>query len=290
MSVIVRFAPSPTGRLHVGNIRLALSNWLFAKQNQGIFLLRFDNTDQERSTQESLDDIRTDLKWLELFWDYQVFQSDRFARYRRIIHSLKRQNFLYPCYETAQELAAKRANLKKSGKPPIYDRAALRLTPADRNRLEEQGRQPHWRFLLPSGKVQWIDRVKGAIQMNTEHLSDPILLRENQTPLYTLCSVLDDIDYGITHVIRGEDHITNTAVQIRLWQALEESLPEFAHIPLLVDKDGQALSKRLDSLSVRFLRETRHLEPAAILASLATIGTSETLSPEMTLDRPDPRV
>ena len=259
MSVSVRFAPSPTGLLHVGNIRLALVNWLYARKSGGSFLLRLDDTDDERSTPEFAAAIEADLTWLGLVWNDRLRQSDRLARYREAAESLKAAGRLYPCYETAEELGLKRKSLLARGLPPLYDRAALKLSDADRARLEAEGRRPHWRFRLESTPVAWEDLVRGPARFDGATLSDPVLVREDGRPLYTLSSVVDDIDTAISHVIRGEDHVANTAVQIQLIEALGGAVPAFAHLPLLTDAAGQGLSKRLGSLSIASLREEEGL-------------------------------
>ena len=279
MSISVRFAPSPTGRLHVGNIRLALVNWLFARKAGGCFLLRLDDTDDERSTPEFAAAIEADLRWLGLDWDRWARESDRLARYVEAAEALKAVGRLYPCYESADELGLKRKSLLGRGLPPIYDRAALRLTAEERARFEAEGRRPHWRFKLDHAPVEWTDLVRGPTRFDGAALSDPVLVREDGRPLYTLSSVVDDVDFAISHVIRGEDHVANTAVQIQLWRALGGAEPEFAHLPLLTDAGGQGLSKRLGSLSVASLRDEEGLEPMAILSLLARLGTADAIEP-----------
>ncbi|HYD31593.1 MAG TPA: glutamate--tRNA ligase [Azospirillaceae bacterium] len=274
----VRFAPSPTGLLHVGNIRLALINWLFARRAGGSFLLRLDDTDEERSCPEYAQAIEEDLRWLGLAWDRFARESDRYARYDEAVEKLKADGRLYPCYETPEQLDLKRKSLLARGLPPIYDRSALRLTDADRAKLEAEGRKPHWRFLLEHRPVEWDDLVRGPVHFEGAALTDPVLVREDGRPLYTLSSVVDDIDFAITHVIRGEDHVSNTAVQIQLWQALGGTVPTFAHLPLLTDTAGQGLSKRLGSLSVGSLRQDG-IEPMALNAQLAKLGTSDAIEP-----------
>lgn len=281
MSVKVRFAPSPTGRLHVGNIRAALINWLFAKGQGGTFVLRIDDTDLERSTPEYESGIETDLQWLGLTWDERHNQSKRFDRYREAAERLKAAGRLYPCYETAEELDRRRKVQLSRGLPPIYDRAALDLTDADKAKLEAEGRRPHWRFKMESRRVAWEDLARGHAEVDTASMSDPVLIREDGLFLYTLPSVVDDLDMRITHVIRGEDHVTNTGAQIEIFEALiregwSGSVPEFAHMPLLVGADGAALSKRLGSLSISEMREQGY-EPIAITSHLGRIGTSDPL-------------
>jgi glutamyl-tRNA synthetase len=274
MTVKVRFAPSPTGKMHVGNVRTALVNWLFAKGQAGTFVLRIDDTDLERSTKENEDGIRTDLTWLGLTWDETFKQSEKFARYTEAAEGLKKKGLLYPCYETAEELERRKKIALSRGKPPVYDRAALELTDAQRQELEAQGRKPHWRFKLSGGRAEWNDLVRGQQSIDTSSVSDPVLIREDGTFLYTMPSVVDDVDAKITHVIRGEDHVTNSGAQIEIFLALGAQPPEMAHMPLLIGADGQGLSKRLGSLSVQELRAGGY-EPMAICSLLAKIGTSD---------------
>jgi len=274
MTVKVRFAPSPTGKLHVGNIRTALVNWLFAKSQDGMFMLRIDDTDLERSTKENEDAIRADLTWLGMTWGETFKQSDRFARYTEAAEQLKAKGLLYPCYETAEELERRKKIALSRGKPPVYDRAALALSADDRNKLEAEGRKPHWRFKLSGGRAEWNDLVRGQQSIDTASVSDPVLIREDGSFLYTMPSVVDDVDAKITHVIRGEDHVTNSGAQIEIFLALGAQPPEMAHMPLLIGADGQGLSKRLGSLSAEQLRNEGY-EPMAILSLLAKIGTSD---------------
>lgn len=270
----VRFAPSPTGKLHVGNIRAALFNWLFVRRGGGSFLLRIDDTDTARSTLENEDGIRRDLSWLGLAWDEQARQSDRSAVYEAAAGRLKQAGLLYPCYETAEELERKRRIALSRGRPPVYDRAALALTPEDRAQLEAEGRTPHWRFRLSGARVGWNDLIRGEQTVDTASMSDPVLIRADGAYLYTLPSVVDDVDLAVTHVIRGEDHVTNTGAQIEIFQALSGTQPVFGHYSLLVGADGEALSKRLGSLSIEGLREDG-LEPMAVLSLLARLGTAD---------------
>jgi len=281
---IVRFAPSPTGRLHVGNVRTALINWLFAKGQQGKFILRIDDTDTERSTQEYEDGIRTDLTWLGLVWDDSFSQSKRFAEYDAAADKLREMGLLYPCYETADELDRKRKIALSRGRPPVYDRAALELSDEDKAKLEAEGRTPHWRFKLSGGRVEWTDLVRGDQSIDTSSLSDPILIREDGSYLYTLPSVVDDIEAKITHVVRGEDHVTNSGAQIEIFKALGGTAPDMAHTPLLIGADGQGLSKRLGSLSMGELRAQGY-EPMAVSSLLAKIGTSDNVEARETLDQ-----
>jgi len=276
---IVRFAPSPTGRLHVGNVRTALMNVLFAQANQGTFVLRIDDTDLERSTAEYEQGIKDDLSWLGVTWGKTFKQSDRFASYDEAAAKLKADGLLYACYETADELDRQRKLQRVAGKPPIYNRAGLELTDEQKAAYEAEGRKPHWRFKLSGGTVTWADLVRGEQSIEMSSLSDPVLIRGDGSYLYTLPSVVDDIEAGITHVIRGEDHVTNSGAQIEIFQALQKGndnshLPVFAHTPLLVGADGKSLSKRLGSLSMLELRQ-QGIEPMAVASLLSKIGTSD---------------
>lgn len=283
MSVKVRFAPSPTGRLHIGNIRPAVFNWLFARREHGVFILRFDDTDLERSKEEYVTGIRDDLTWLGLTWNEEFRQSARFAFYEETADKLKQAGRLYACYETPEELDRRRKRQMARGLPPVYDRAALKLTAEEKRELEAQGRKPHWRFLLEQRPTSWDDLIRGPQEIDTASISDPVLIREDGTPLYTFTSVADDGVTGITHVIRGEDHVTNTAVQLQIFEALGGKAPVFAHHNLLVGAQGEALSKRLGSLSIRGLCE-QGFEPLAVMAHASLIGTSEALHPQESLE------
>ena len=276
MSVKVRFAPSPTGKLHVGNVRTALVNWLFAKGQGGTFVLRIDDTDVVRSTKESEDNIEIDLKWLGLEWDERYNQSLRFDRYEAAADKLKADGRLYPCYETADELDRRRKVQLSRGQPPIYDRAALSLTDEEKAALEAEGRRPHWRFKLEGKRVSWEDLARGHCEVDTASMSDPVLIREDGLYLYTLPSVVDDIEMEITHIIRGEDHVTNTGTQLEIFEALGAKIPGFAHMPLLVGADGSALSKRIGSMAIIDMRADGY-EPLAITSHLGKIGTSDAL-------------
>lgn len=275
--VITRFAPSPTGKLHLGNARTALICWLFARQQNGKFILRIDDSDRERSKDEYTAAIQKDLKWLGLTWDELHHQAQRLQRYTKVIEDLKAQGHVYACYETAEELSLKRKTRLAQGKPPIYDRAALQLTSEDRAKLEAEGRKPHWRFKLQPGPIEWQDEVRGAVKFRAEDLSDPVVIREDGNPLYHLCSVIDDWDMGVTHVVRGEDHVTNTACHIQMLQALGSHIPSFAHLALFADAEGNKLSKRIGSLSIETLQEEGY-EPMAILSLLAKLGTSDPIA------------
>jgi glutamyl-tRNA synthetase len=282
-SVIVRFAPSPTGRLHIGNARPALLNWLFALKHGGRFILRLDDTDQARSTVEFADHIRADLAWLGVRPHQEVVQSQRVALYDAAADRLRAAGRLYPCYESADELDRKRKRQLARGLPPIYDRAALKLTDADKSRLEAEGRKPHWRFLLEPGEARWDDLVRGAAHVDAGSLSDPVLIREDGAYLYTLPSVVDDLDLGVTHVIRGEDHVTNTGVQIQIFEALGGAAPIFAHHNLLTTASGEGLSKRLGHLSLGTLRDDG-MEPLAVAALAVLTGSADAVRPVQSLD------
>ncbi|HTR12536.1 MAG TPA: glutamate--tRNA ligase [Roseiarcus sp.] len=279
---ILRFAPSPTGRIHIGNARTALVNWLYAHPRRGTFILRFDDTDRERSRVEYAEAIREDLAWLGIAPDLIRRQSERMATYDAAIEKLKAQGRVYPAYETAEELDRRRKRQQALGRPPIYDRAALRLTEAERAALDASGRRPHWRFKLDQRTVEWSDMARGESRVDCGSLSDPVLRREDGTYLYTLPSVVDDIDFGVTHVIRGEDHVTNTAVQIQLFRALGAAPPSFGHHNLLTDASGEGLSKRSGALSIASLRE-KGVEPLAVAALAVLVGSAEAVRPVASL-------
>lgn len=278
MKPVVRFAPSPTGNIHIGNLRPALINWLYAQKHDGTFILRFDDTDKNRSKQEYMDNIREDLTWLGLTWDRIEQQSTRFDRYEAVAQELRDKDLLYACYETSEELDFKRKRQMARSMPPVYDRAALKLTADEIAAFEAEGRTPHWRFKMQQKVVVWQDLVRGEQHIDTGSLSDPVLIRADGTWLYTLASIIDDIDMGVTHIIRGEDHVANTGVQLEIFEALNATPPTFGHHNLLVGKDGEGLSKRLGSLSIRELRE-RELEPMSVLSLSATIGSSNPVKP-----------
>ena len=273
-----RFAPSPTGRLHVGNIRTALHNWMLAKKSGGKFVLRIDDTDAARSKEEYVDAIRADLAWLGIEADSEERQSQRLDRYDAAFEKLKQAGRVYPAYETAQELELKRKVQLGRGLPPIYDRGALELKEEERAAKEAEGIAPHWRFKLDHDEaLAWDDGVRGASKFDSKLLSDPVIRRADGSWLYMLPSTVDDIDMGITHVLRGEDHVSNTAVQIQMFTAMGAAAPEFAHEALLVGKEGK-LSKRLGSLGCDAFRE-RGIEPEALIAMLARLGTSLPVEP-----------
>ncbi len=273
---VVRFAPSPTGMLHVGNARMALANWLYAQHKGGRFILRMDDTDADRSTAEFADAIEADMKWLGLEWDVLERQSTRMARYAAAFHRLRDAGRMYACYETPDELDYKRKRQLARGQPPIYDRAGLDLNDAQIKAFEDEGRAPHWRFRLDHEAIEWHDLVRGPVHFEGQNLSDPVLVRGNGTYLYMLPSAVDDIDLGITDVIRGEDHVANTAVQMQLFSALGATPPTFAHVPLLTDIGGKGLSKRLGSLTVASLRDGG-MEAMALNSYLAHVGTSDAI-------------
>ncbi len=273
MKTITRFAPSPTGLLHVGNVRTALINYLYARKTGGEFMLRIDDTDLERSKAEFVDGIKEDLTWLGLKWDSTFKQSERVAKYEAAKQKLLASGRLYPCYETGEELDTKRKFQMKRGAPPIYDRASLKLTEEEKKKYETEGRRPHYRFRLEAEDITWNDLIRGPQKFNGAYLSDPILFREDGSLIYMLCSVVDDGDYASTHIVRGEDHVTNTAIQIQIATALGYKIPQFAHMALLKGKDKE-MSKREGGFDIRALRE-EGIEPLAILSLLAKIGTSD---------------
>jgi len=285
MSVRVRFAPSPTGYLHIGNARAAIINWLFAKKHGGHFLLRLDDTDLERSKEEYAQAISADMAWLGLTHDAFAKQSDRFPRYDEIVQQLIASGRIYPCYETQEELEFKRKRQMAKGQPPIYDRAALGMSEDDKKAFEAEGRKPHWRFKLNPGKIAWDDLVRGHVEYDGERLSDPVLVRGDGAYLYTITSVVDDIDFNITHILRGEDHVSNTAVQIQLFEAITgaPTAIQFGHTTLLMDAQGHPLSKRLGSLSLGAMRE-QGIEPMSICSLMARLGTSAPVEPFLDLE------
>jgi glutamyl-tRNA synthetase len=281
----LRFAPSPTGLLHVGNARIAIANWCQARRHAGLFLLRLDDTDTERSRPEFAQAIEEDLRWLGLDWDDMIRQSDRLNHYAAAAARLKASGHLYPCLETEEELAFKREQRIRQGKPPLYDRAALRMTAEQLARAEANGKMPHWRFKLSGGQVEWQDGVLGRRSVKLPSLSDPVLIRADGSFLYTFTSVVDDLETSITDVVRGEDHVTNTGIQLDIFAALggDPRKLRFAHLPLLTDADGGPLSKRTGSVGLRQLRRDG-VEPAALVGYLAALGTSADPAPAMPAD------
>ncbi|MBX9711747.1 MAG: glutamate--tRNA ligase [Xanthobacteraceae bacterium] len=282
-SPVVRFAPSPTGRIHIGNARTALFNFLHAKKHGGRFVLRYDDTDRARSIKEFADGIAIDLEWLGVVPDFIARQSERIALYDAAATRLREAGYLYACYETEEELEYRRRRQIAQHRAPVYDRAALKLTAEDRAKLESEDRKPHWRFKLEHSTEIWTDGVRGDVSIDTRSLSDPVLIRADGSYLYTLPSVVDDIDMGITDIIRGEDHVTNTAVQIQLFHALDAKPPRFAHHNLLTLPSGEGLSKRLGHLSLSTLREEGY-EPSAVAALSVLVGTSHNVEPVASLD------
>ena len=288
MKPVVRFAPSPTGNIHIGNARTALMNWVYARKSGGSFILRFDDTDRERSKAEYADQIEKDLHWLGIEPDRVDRQSARIDIHQAATDRLKEAGLLYPCYETPEELEKQRKRLAMRGKPPVYDRSALKLTDAERAQLEAEGRRPHWRFLLPNHDGdpfttkrtvrEWDDLVRGHQAIDLASMSDPVLIREDGSWLYTLPSVADDIDMGVTHIIRGDDHVTNTGAQIAIFEALGATAPQFGHHNLLTSASGEGLSKRLGSLSIRSLAADGY-EPMAVASLALLIGTSGAVEP-----------
>ncbi|AIL65851.1 Glutamate--tRNA ligase 1 [Rickettsiales bacterium Ac37b] len=276
MSIVTRFAPSPTGLLHVGNIRTALVNFLYARKFHGKFMLRIDDTDLERSKKEYEEQLKIDLKWLGLEWDFTINQSSRLKRYEQVKDLLLQQGKLYPCYETSFELDMKRKIQLNAGLPPIYDRAALKLTEKQKEQLHQEGKKPHYRFLLDESKeTSWNDLVKDKIVFEGRYASDPVLIREDGSMTYILSSVVDDIDFAISHIIRGEDHVTNTAVQIQIFESLNVTPPNFAHLALIKAKEGE-ISKRLGGFDIKGLREAG-IEAMTINSFLAKLGTSKSI-------------
>lgn len=283
MKTVVRFAPSPTGNIHIGNARTALINWIYAQQNDGDFILRFDDTDVARSKQEYADNIAEDVRWLGITPTRIEKQSDRFDSYAIATQKLKDAGLLYPCYETSDELDRQRKRLAMRGKPPIYDRSALKYSQEDLAKFKEEGRKEHWRFLLPNFKddahapqrteVKWNDLIRGDQIIDLASMSDPVLIREDGTWLYTLPSVVDDIEMGVTHIIRGDDHVTNSGAQIAIFEALGAKAPNFGHHNFLTAASGEAFSKRLGSLSLQSLA-AQGLEPMSVASVATLIGTS----------------
>ncbi|TCD11794.1 glutamate--tRNA ligase [Oricola cellulosilytica] len=293
MSVTVRFAPSPTGNIHIGNVRTALFNWLFALKHDGKFILRFDDTDGARSKREYAEQIASDLEWLGVRPHRVEYQSKRTEAYDAAVERLKKAGLLYPCYDTPEELERRRRIRLSRRLPPVYGREALKLTEAQRSAFEAEGHKPHWRFLLPNfdvdpfatrrTEIHWDDVVRGPQTVDLASMSDPVLVREDGSYLYTLPSVVDDIDMGVTHVIRGDDHVTNTGAQVALFEALGANAPAFGHHNLLTTTTGEGLSKRSGALSIKALREAGY-EPAAVAALAVLIGTSENVAPSASIE------
>lgn len=279
---VCRFAPSPTGYIHVGNLRTALMNYLIARKAGGTFILRLDDTDQERSRQEYADGIMEDLEWLGLHWDRLERQSLRLDRYREAAEGLRAGGHLYEVFETPTELDLKRKKLLNMGRPPVYDRAGLKLTPAEKDALRA-GRAGYWRFLLDQKRTEWEDGILGHVSIDTASVSDPVLIRADGQILYTFASSVDDVDMGVTHIVRGADHVTNTATQIQIMKAMGGVPPAFAHHSLLTGAQGEGLSKRLGTLSLRDLRAAG-VAKEALLSLMARLGSSQPVELRMTLD------
>lgn len=272
--MLTRFAPSPTGYLHIGNVRTALICWMYTRSQNGKFLLRFDDTDLQRSDVKHIDSIVQDLQWVGIDWDASFKQLERFERYNEVFLQLIKEGHIYACYETREELDIKRKLQLKQGLPPVYDRSSLLLTEQEKTRYEQEGRKPHFRFKLDRKEVvKWNDEVKGEINIATSHISDPVVRREDGIYTYMLPSVIDDVDFNVTHVVRGEDHVTNTAVQIQMIRALEAKVPTFAHLSLLHFNDSK-ISKRAGGLDIKSIRENE-IEPMALVSYLAKLGTSD---------------
>ncbi|MDQ7775137.1 MAG: glutamate--tRNA ligase [Paracoccus aminovorans] len=278
-----RFAPSPTGHIHVGNLRTALMNYLIARKSGGTFILRLDDTDRERSKQEYADGIQRDLEWLGLHWDRIERQSDRLDRYAEAAEGLRAEGRLYEVFETPTELDLKRKKQLNMGKPPVYDRAGLNLSAADKDKLRAEGRDGYWRFMLDQERIEWPDGILGDISIDAASVSDPVLIRADGQVLYTFASSVDDADMGVTHIVRGADHVTNTATQIQIIRALGATPPAFAHHSLLTGAQGEELSKRLGVLAIKDLRESG-VAPEALLSLMARLGSSQPVELRMSLD------
>ncbi|WP_313135780.1 glutamate--tRNA ligase [Paracoccus jeotgali] len=271
---ITRFAPSPTGHIHVGNLRAALFNYLIARKAGGTFILRFDDTDRERSKQEYMDGIRRDLEWLGITWDRIEQQSKRLDRYTEAAAGLREAGKLYEVFESPTELDLKRKKQLNMGKPPVYDRAGLELSEGDKAQLRAEGREGYWRFLLDRERIEWQDGILGEISIDAASVSDPVLIRADGQVLYTFASSVDDVDMGVTDIVRGADHVTNTATQIQIMQAMGGTLPRFAHHSLLTGAQGEELSKRIGALSIRDLREAG-VAPQALVSMMSRLGSSQ---------------
>lgn len=278
-----RFAPSPTGHIHVGNLRTALMNWLIARKAGGSFILRLDDTDRERSKQEYADGIQRDLEWLGLTWDRIEQQSDRLDRYAEAADQLRAAGRLYEVFETPTELDLKRKKQLNMGRPPVYDRAGLGLSDDQKAALRAEGREGYWRFKLDQDRIEWPDGIIGDVSIDAASVSDPVLIRADGQVLYTFASSVDDVDMGVTDIVRGADHVTNTATQIQIMQAMGGTPPRFAHHSLLTGPQGEELSKRLGTLSLRDLRE-RGVAPEALLSLMARLGSNQPVALRLSLD------
>ena len=280
---ITRFAPSPTGYLHIGNFRAALMNYLMSRKLGGTFILRIDDTDAERSKEEYVEATKEDLRWLGIMWDRTERQSDRLGYYDAAADRLREIGLLYECFETPTELDLKRKKQLNMGKPPVYDRAALALSDAEKDALRAERGQGHWRFKLDHARIEWADGILGDISIDASSVSDPVLIRGDGQYLYTLASVVDDVEMGITHVVRGSDHVTNTATQIQIIDALGGTMPNFAHHSLLIGLQGEGLSKRLGTLSLRDMRK-EGIVPEALISLMARLGSSQPVELQTELD------
>lgn len=283
MTIVTRFAPSPTGYIHVGNLRTALMNYLVARKSGGTFILRIDDTDQERSKQEYVDALKADLEWLGLTWDREERQSARLDRYAAAADDLRRAGRLYECFETPAELDLRRKKQLNMGKPPVYDRASLMLDAAQKEALRAEGREGYWRFLLDRERIEWTDGILGPISIDAASVSDPVLIKASGQVLYTFASSVDDADMGVTDIVRGADHVTNTATQIQIIRAIGAVPPRFAHHSLLTGPQGEELSKRLGALSIRDLR-AQGIAPEALLSMMARLGSSQPVELKLSLD------
>ncbi|MDD8023769.1 MAG: glutamate--tRNA ligase [Paracoccaceae bacterium] len=283
MTTVTRFAPSPTGYIHVGNLRTALMNYLIARKTGGTFILRIDDTDQERSKQEYIDALKADLEWLGIEWAREERQSLRLDRYAEAAAQLRAEGKLYECFESPTELDLKRKKQLNMHKPPVYDRAALALTEDQKAALRAEGREGYWRFQLDQERIDWTDGIIGPISIDAASVSDPVLIKAGGQVLYTFASSVDDTDMGVTHIVRGADHVTNTATQIQIIRAIGGTPPAFAHHSLLTGPGGEELSKRLGALSIRDLR-ANGIAPEALLSMMARLGSSQPVELRMTLD------
>ena len=281
---MLRFAPSPTGLLHVGNLRVALLNYLFAKKHNIKFFLRIDDTDLERSSQKYTESIISDLKWLNIEY-FDIFkQSERMSKYIDVFNYLKKKEFIYPCFESAEELSLKRKILLKQGRPPIYDRGSLKLKKSEISSLISSGKKPHWRLKLNDEIITWQDKIHDKVTFKKLSISDPVIFRSDELPLFTITSVVDDADLNVTHIMRGDDHLTNTAAQIQLFKMLDSKVPEFGHFPLIKSISGEGLSKRMGKDSINQLRSEKVL-PIIIINYLSKIGTSSSVERIIDIDK-----
>ncbi|MCL4066672.1 glutamate--tRNA ligase [Pseudomonas sp. GX19020] len=281
--VVTRFAPSPTGYIHVGNLRTALMNYLIARKAGGTFILRLDDTDQERSKQEYIDGLKQDLDWLGLHWDRIERQSARYDRYHEAAEKLRENGRFYEAFESPTELDLKRKKQLNMGRPPVYDRASFGLTEEQKAAFRAEGKAGYWRFLLNQNRIEWHDGIIGDISIDAASVSDPVLIRADGQVLYTFASSVDDVEMGVTHIVRGADHVTNTATQIQIMEAMGGTPPEFAHHSLLSGPKGEELSKRLGALSLRDLR-AQGVEPMALLSLMARLGSSKPVEPVSSID------